>query len=45
MALESTVKNMFVSLTVICLVLYTLELRTEHRDSPREAVRRAQAQS
>ena len=31
-------------LTVICLVLYTLELRAGHRDTPRETFHRAQPQ-
>lgn len=34
-----------VLLTVICFVLYTLELRSEHKASPKEAFRRAQPQS
>lgn len=33
-----------VLLTVICLVLYALELRAEHRGSPRGSFRRAQPQ-
>ena len=33
-----------VLLTAICLVLYALELRAEHRGSPRESFHRAQTQ-